>query len=107
MVQLAIVLWIIAQVYHRRMPRGLLPTLGEYTDHIKSMAHWAVILEKLDADLKARQSASKHLVAGDPVSIQNDKSKLWVQTGIVDAVRDMDSPVMLKMMMEAVQCCET
>jgi len=39
MVQLAIVLWIIAQVYHRRMPRGLLPTLGEYTDHIKSMAH--------------------------------------------------------------------
>ena len=42
-----------AQVFHRRMPRRMLPTMVDNTDYQKSMAYRAIYLEKMAADIKA------------------------------------------------------
>ena len=77
-----------AQVFHRRMPRGMLPTLVDNTDYQKSMAYRAIYLEKMAADIKARANASEKLDVGDAVRIENHISGLWNKTGVIEAVRD-------------------
>ena len=76
-----------AEVFFRRMPRGMLPTLWDDTDLNKIMANKVIIHERMMADMKSRENASEVLAIGDPVRIQNTITKLWDETGVIDGVR--------------------
>ena len=56
-----------AQIFHRRLPRGMLPTLRDNTDFNRAMAYRSIYLEKMQADLKSRVNPSEKLEVGDAV----------------------------------------